>query len=238
MSHAVFIKRYTDPARGVAAQSHLRWLQQLGSGVRLPHLYPSTGAYLVLERLNGRQPEPSDLPGLAAALGQLHGRAYARELHAARLNQPFGTTTGTVIPDFSTGREHVLVHLESDWSGAPAAFYKDANRRNFLITASGPAPVDFDDLTLAPFGYDLAKLIVSTAMTFGAVSARQAHAALMAYTRSAADAGGPADACTAIQLASFAEVHHLLTAQYLHRNGYQHPWPSVRPWPAPSTRRT
>lgn len=238
MSHAMFIKRYTNPARGVAAQAHLRWLQQLGSGVRLPHLHPSTATHLVLERLNGRQPEPSDLPELAAALGQLHGRAYGRELHAARLNQPFGTTTGTVMPDFPTGREHVLAHLGCDWNDAPAAFYKDANLRNFLITASGPALVDFDDLTLAPFGYDLAKLIVSTAMTFGVLPARHVDTALSAYTDTVAYSGGPADPCTGPQLAGYAEVHHLLTVRYLHRNGYQHPWPSVRPWSAPATRRT
>jgi hypothetical protein len=238
MSHAIFIKRYIDPARGVAAQAHLRWLHQLGSGVRLPHLYPSTATDLMLEQLNGRPPQPSDLRELAAALGQLHGTAYARELHAAGLNQPFATTTGTLIPDFTTGREHVLAHLGRDWSDAPAAFYKDANRRNFVITTSGPALVDFDDLTLAPFGYDLAKLIVSTAMTFGDVSARHVDAAVSAYTATVADSGGPADPFTGAQLRGYAEVHHLLTVRYLHRNGYQHPWPSVRPWPAPSTRRT
>ena len=48
--------------------------------------------------------------------------------------------------------------------------------RNVLVTPSGPALVDFDDLTLAPFGYDLAKLVVSTAMTFG--TCRGSHAAV------------------------------------------------------------
>ncbi|UQU66835.1 aminoglycoside phosphotransferase family protein [Couchioplanes caeruleus] len=236
MSRTVFIKRYTDPARGLAAQRHLRWLQHLDSGVHLPHLYPSTATYLLLERLHGRLLNPDDLPAVAVILGLLHGSAYARELRAARLDQPFNTATGTVIPAFTTGREHVLAHLSPEWSGAPACFYKDANRRNFLITAHGPALVDFDDLTLAPFGYDLAKLIVSTAMTFGHLPAERLHAVRGAYTRSVAHAGGPPASCSPSQLAGYAEVHHLLTARYLHRNDYQHLWPSVRPWPAPAPR--
>jgi hypothetical protein len=238
MSRPVFIKRYTDPARGVAAQAHLRWLQQLDSGVQLPHLYPSTATHLMLERLDGRLPEPSDLPELAGVLGRLHGISYARELHAAHLDQPFDTTTGTSICDFPAGRAHVLAHLRHQWSGAPAAFYKDANRRNFLITPSGPTLVDFDDLTLAPFGYDLAKLIVSTAMTFGVLPKQQVDTALTTYTRSVEEVGGPTAPCSTTQLAGYAEVHHLLTARYLYRNGYQHPWPTVRPWPAPASRPT
>jgi hypothetical protein len=38
----------------------------------------------------------------------------------------------------------------------PVAFYKDTNPRNILITAAGQL-ITVDDLTLAPFGYDLAK---------------------------------------------------------------------------------
>jgi hypothetical protein len=236
MSPTVFIKHYADPARGVAARDHLRWLQQLDSGVYLPHLYPSAATCLVLERIHGRLPEPGDLPELAAALGRLHGSAYAHELYATRLDQSFATTTGTIIRAFSTGRGHVLAQLTHDWSGAPAAFYKDANRRNFIITTAGPAIVDFDDLTLAPFGYDLAKLIVSTAMTFGHLPQKQIDTALTAYNRHVADSGGALAACSPTQLADYAEVHHLLTARYLHRNGYQHAWPQVRPWPAPVPR--
>nr|WP_221378307.1 phosphotransferase [Actinoplanes polyasparticus] len=236
MSPAVVVKRYTDPARGVAAQAHLRWFQQLDSGVRLPHQYPSTATHLLLERLDGRPPEPNDLPDLAAALGKLHGSAYARELHVARLDRPFDTTIGTTIPDFGANRRHVLSQLRLTFTHLPAAVYKDANVRNFILTASGPALVDFDDLTLAPFGYDLAKLVVSTAMTYGLLSGTQIEQTQAAYTQSVESAGGPADSCTPAQLADYAEVHHRLTARYLHRNGYQHSWPTVRPWTTPETR--
>jgi hypothetical protein len=236
MSPAVFVKRYRDPARGVAAQAHLRWLQQLDSGVRLPQLHPSTATHLLLERLDGRPPEPADLPDLAIALGQLHGSAYARELHAARLDWPFDTTLGITILDFRTSRRHALSRLGLTCAHLPAAVYKDANVRNFILTTSGPALVDFDDLTLAPFGYDLAKLVVSTAMTYGLLAGAQIEQTRAAYTHSVETAGGPADSCTPAQLADYAEIHHMLTARYLHRNGYQHCWPLVRPWTAPATR--
>jgi Ser/Thr protein kinase RdoA (MazF antagonist) len=234
MSAAVFIKRYAAPARGVAARAHLRWLQQLDSGVRLPHLHPGTATHLVLEHLDGRPPHISDLPELGAVLGRLHGTAYAHELHAAHLDRPFTTGSGLTIADFPTGRREILAQIGVDPTSLPAAIYKDANRRNFVITVTGPAPVDFDDLTLAPFGYDLAKLVVSTAMTYGFLTIEQIVMALAAYTHSVEATGGPADSCSPAQLAGYAEVHHLLTVRYLHRNGYRHPWPTVRPWPTPT----
>ncbi|WP_420867541.1 hypothetical protein [Amycolatopsis rubida] len=89
--------------------------------------------------------------------------------------------------------------------------------------------VDFDDLTLAPFGYDLAKLVVSTGMTHGTLRSEATEAALAVYNICA---GRPDDAtaCTFGQLRVYAEFHHRLTARYLHRNGYCHAWPDVRPW--------
>lgn len=98
-----------------------------------------------------------------------------------------------------------------------------------------PALVDFDDLTLAPFGYDLAKLIVSTAMTYGTITPADIHAALDTYHRHVTAAGGPDAACPPPHLAGYAEMHHLLTIRYLHRNGYRHPWPHLRPWANPTT---
>ncbi|PSK64841.1 hypothetical protein B0E53_03215 [Micromonospora sp. MH33] len=234
MSPAAFVKRYVDPARGVAARTHLQWLEQLGSNVRLPHLYPGTATHLVFEHLDGTPPQQRDLPDLAAALGQMHGTAYARELHTAHLDRPLHTRTGATLSAFHAGRHAVLAQVGVDPTGLPAAFYKDANPRNFIITATGPAVVDFDDLTLAPFGYDLAKLIVSAAMTFGTLDSHQVEDAFAAYTRHVETTGGPTHSCTFTQLTRYAEMHHLLTARYLHRNGYRHPWPAVRPWPAPA----
>jgi hypothetical protein len=235
MNAPEFVKRYADPARAHAAQTHLRWLARLRSDVRLPRLHPSGDpGQLVLERLDGRPAQPGDLPDIAAALGRLHGTAHARHLHAATLDQPF-PTDGLTIPDFPTGRRHILHELGITVSGQPVALYKDTNIRNAIITADGPALVDFDDLTLAPFGYDLAKLIVSTSMTHGRQNIRLVEAALHAYNQHVQAALSPASSCTLTRLAGYAEVHDVLTRRYLHRNSYQHPWPDVRPWPHPTS---
>lgn len=234
MTPLVYVKQYAEPARGVAARAHWRWLAGLDSGVRLPHLHPGTGRHLVSEHLPGVQPRPGDLAALADTLGRLHAAAYRRELHTARLDQPYRTATGLVIGDFYTTRPAVLASLPdgyaADW---PAAIYKDANIRNFVITCAGPAIVDFDDLTLAPFGYDLAKLVVSIAMTYGRIPAETITGALQIYNAHTTNAAGPPARCPPNRLRLFAELHHALTARYLYRHGYRHPWTAVRPWPVP-----
>jgi hypothetical protein len=71
--------------------------------------------------------------------------------------------------------------------GEPAAFYKDSNPRNFLITGDGTIfAVDTDDLTLAPFGYDLAKLIATLTMTYGEIGPAGIETAREIYNRAAA----------------------------------------------------
>ncbi|WP_420094795.1 phosphotransferase [Nocardia asteroides] len=47
----------------------------------------------------------------------------------------------------------------------PVALYKDSDIRNFILADDQVAILDFDDLTLAPFGYDLAELIVNGRMS-------------------------------------------------------------------------
>jgi hypothetical protein len=229
----VFLKHYTDPARGVAARHHRDWLEHLDSGVRIPHGHPGSANLQILEQLTGDPPGPDHLITLAATLGQLHGAAYERELHAARLDEPFTVGTGLTISDFRAGRQQLLAHFGVRAHG-PAAFYKDANIRNFVITPTGPAVVDFDDLTLAPFGYDLAKLVVSAAMTYGALPADQLHDGLRAYNGAVTAAGGPEGACSSDELAIYAEIHDALTRRYRHSNGYQHAWPDIRAWPSPA----
>jgi hypothetical protein len=224
----VFVKRYHDPQTAEAAAAHLTWLTNLGTGVRLPALWTCAGPWLVTELLTGHHPRPADLPGVAAALGTLHRRAYDRHLHQARLDRPF-RVDGLLIGDFVTPRRAALARQPVTHTGLPAAIYKDTNLRNVLLTDQGVALVDFDDLTLAPFGYDLAKLIVSTAMTYG-----QPAASLVADVIAAYNTRVGVNACTNDRLHRYAELHGSLTAPYLHRNGYHHPWPTVRPWPAPA----
>ncbi|WP_218022372.1 hypothetical protein, partial [Nocardia amamiensis] len=92
--------------------------------------------------------------------------------------------------------------------------------------------IDFDDLTLAPFGYDLAKLIVSTAMTHGRIASSVVEEALAIYNHHTAPNRA---SCSLAQLRHYSEIHHQLTKPYLHRNGYRHSWDDMRPWPPPST---
>ena len=228
MTSPLFVKTYPDPVRRAAAQAHLRWLAGLDAGVRLPHLRTAGERTLVFEYLGNRHPQPENLPALAEALGRLHTAAHRQHLHAAHLDRPYTCATLT-IRDFHTPRASILQRIPVDLTGLPVAFYKDANPRNFLLTDAGVAVIDFDDLTLAPFGYDLAKLVVTTAMTHGNLDTSLITDTLSAYNTATATI--PAAACTPTQLWTYTEIHHALTARYLHRNGYRHAWPDVRPLP-------
>jgi hypothetical protein len=243
VTRELFVKRYDDPRRCSAAATHHDWLTGLGSGVRLPHLVTHTTHRLVFERLPGRTPAVPDLPRVASALGLLHAAAYRSELHSARLDQPHTTSTLLVIPDFAGPRRNALhraardtgINLSAidrllDQAEQPAAFYKDPNVRNYLIEEKDVAVVDFDDLTLAPFGYDLAGLLVTASMTYGRLPERTLTDCVDAY----GTAIWP-KLCDAGELRRYAELHHLLTLRYVGTNGYRYPWPTVRPWPDPLT---
>ena len=187
---------------------------------------------------------------LAAHLGDVHGSAYVAELHQAGLNQPYrAACAGRCCRPSRTGasiavaRELRAGHVPGNGlmsvaraqrllAGAdgPAAFYKDANPRNFLITPDGlPVTIDFDDLTLAPFGYDLAKLIVTLAMTYGALPGEQIAAALSAYNTAAARQCAALPGVTWAELMNWAEIHHILTSRYAADGRYPRRWHEVRP---------
>ncbi|MFI6332979.1 phosphotransferase [Micromonospora chersina] len=241
MSGGIFVKRYDDPERCAAAAAHHAWLTSLDADVRLPRLLARNARHLIFERLPGHTPAVADLPRVAATLGCLHAAAHRRELHTARLNQPHTTATGLVIPDFANPRRPALHHAAAaagvdaaavgallDRPSRPAAFYKDPNVRNYLVDGEDIAVVDFDDLTLAPFGYDLAGLLVTASMTYGRLDEQTLVRCLGAYR-----AAVPPHSCNSADLHQFAELQHLLTLRYVGRNGYRHPWPAVRPWPDP-----
>ncbi|MGC4819104.1 phosphotransferase [Micromonospora sp. DT63] len=241
MSGAAFVKRYDNPGRCSAAAAHHAWLASLDSGVRLPTLVARGVRHLIFERLPGHTPKVGDLPRAAAALGRLHAAAHRQELQAASLDQHHTTSTGIVIPDFVSPRLGALhraaaaagVHGSAidavlDRAGRPAAFYKDPNIRNYLADGDDVAVVDFDDMTLAPFGYDLAGLLVTASMTYGRLDEQTLAHCLHAYRVVIAP-----QLCSLTNLRQYAELHHLLTLRYLGRNGYRHPWPTVRPWPDP-----
>lgn len=236
MKGQVFVKSYRDPHRAIAARAHHGWLASLDAGVPLPDLISATPQQLTFDHLGHRRPGPEHLDELAHTLGLLHAAAHTRHLSTARHIRPFAMSTGLVIPDFVNPRRALLEKLPIPYLGLPVALYKDANIRNFVLTENGPAIVDFDDLTLAPFGYDLAKLVVSTAMTHGHLTAIAIEQALTVYNAATAAAGDTA--CPRDRLRRYAEFHHLATMRYLHSNGYHHSWPDVRPWPRPRPART
>ena len=45
---------------------------------------------------------------LAAHLGDVHGSAYATELHQARLNQPYRAVRGHMLPSFPRRRVNTV----------------------------------------------------------------------------------------------------------------------------------
>ncbi|GAA1393462.1 phosphotransferase [Catellatospora coxensis] len=241
----LFVKRYADPARRQRAHDNHRWLTSLSSAVVIPAIVDAAEDRLVFEAIDGRPATAADLAQLAQAIGRIHASATSH-LATARIDQPH-QLDAMVIPDFITPRLDKLLRaatrlgLPPDMAEyalttaapSPAGLYKDSNLRNFLITGGEVAVVDFDDLTLAPHCYDLAKLIVSIVMTHGRLPAAAAQDALDAYH----DPIGP-PLCTSDGLRVWAELNWLLTADHLGRNGYQHPWPELRPWPDPLDRRS
>ncbi|MFD4351538.1 phosphotransferase [Nocardia sp. NPDC058518] len=227
MSATTYVKHYASLHLAKTARAHHDWLLRLDAPVRVPQLYEVTGTRMILEHLEGHHPRPDDLPRVAAALGGLHAVANVRYLHTGRLDRPFEATPTLTIADFASPRVAALPQC-FEFKGRPCALYKDSNIRNFILTNTHVGIIDFDDLTLAPFGYDLAKLVVSTAMTHGHMTRDLIENALDRYnseTRNIANAY-----CDMRQLQVYTEIHHRLTSRYLGRHGYVHRWPEFRPW--------
>ena len=234
-----FAKLYPTPERaGAAAQNH-NWLAGHEPLLRVPTLFAQDGSRLQFEYVDGRYPDLGDLPALADHLGALHAGLHRRELHAARLDTPFIAATGLVIPDFPSSRRAAVADrlarglvprpglspADADrllTSRHPVAIYKDTNIRNILITDTGPVHVDFDDLTLAPNGYDLAKLLISAAMTHGPAAIQRIPETTERYDRALLAGGLPS--CGLRQIAAWCDIHHIFTARYLGQHGYKHPW--------------
>lgn len=234
-----FTKAYTSPDRSASAVSHHTWLRSMGAPVAA--LLDTSPDALVFARVEGEHCGLADLASVAALLGHLHATAFAHQLRAARLDAPFPAPNGARLAEFVNprldllerrSREGVLSGRRSEAAAAliigasqsSAAFYKDSNIRNVLIGATGPVLVDFDDLTLAPFGYDLAKLLVSAAMTYGPLDGSLCRRTLDSYCHAVEGAGGPMDCCSWEELGEWSEIHDLLTSGYLGRNGYKHRW--------------
>ncbi|WP_344831755.1 aminoglycoside phosphotransferase family protein [Actinocorallia longicatena] len=222
------------------------WLRDVGQ-ISVPDLIHRDGRDLVFAHVDGHHPAPADLPDLAVALARFHVEAH-RKLAGAAMNEPHPTTSGLTIPGFSHRREQRLIELLaapnpprtrltaeavrawiSHADALPPAVYKDTNLRNILIDqGSKPVNVDFDTLTLAPFGYDLAKLIVSAVMTYGSLATGTIGEMLDRYNVFLSQAA--LRPCAKDEFTAWIEMHHILTFPYLGRNGYRYSWIEVSAW--------
>ncbi|BAJ29050.1 MULTISPECIES: phosphotransferase [Kitasatospora] len=240
-----FTKTYLSAQAQQQSLAHHRWIARTNPDVRIPRIVQVRPTEIDFEHLEGRHGGPDDLVALANLLGHQHTSAHTRELHAARLDTPHTHDTIT-ITGFADGRRERLHRLlasgtvpepaltpeaADDWlkqaAIMPAAFYKDSNPRNFLIADADVAVIDFDSLTLAPFGYDLAKLVVSTAMTTGPLPEDAIRRAVDAYNHHPRQRGLPG--CSWREFAAWCEFHHVLTTPYLGTNGYRFSWHTTRP---------
>lgn len=245
--HARFIKTCPSAQARAAAERHYRWLTTHAPPLRLPELLRADGTSLEFVRVEGRHATPPDLVRIAEHLGDAHRAAWTGELHRARMDQPHPIDRDATLSDFVGPRRAALHrHLDAGYLtdhqfhdmhailaaavSQPVAFYKDTNPRNIIITTAGHiVTVDVDDLTLAPFGYDLAKLVVTLAMTHGQLPNTLIHDALDAYNTAAARHGPHPGHVDVEHLSRYAALHHTLTAPYLGRGGYRYPWPTVQP---------
>lgn len=198
---------------------------------------------LTFEHIDGRHALKKDLLSLAELLGDAHGAAWTSDLHAAQLDMPHELREGSLLAAFRSCREvalrnrleqgllpdtaalHAMLTLLERSADGPAAFYKDSNPRNFLITENDAVfSVDTDDLTLAPLGYDLAKLITTLIMTHGPIDPPDIEAALNSYNRAAARHDAQLGATSREHLGDFLALHAVLTAPYAGRHGYRYGW--------------
>ena len=103
-----FIKRYPNTESCRTAEANYRWLADLGTPLRLPRVLTTRPPRIDFEFVPGRHARPGDLAALAAHLGDAHGAAFVTTLHCARLDEPFITADGHLIPDFLSRRTDAL----------------------------------------------------------------------------------------------------------------------------------
>ncbi|MEV0615666.1 phosphotransferase [Nonomuraea sp. NPDC050404] len=245
MSARVFTKVYNSSDACAKAVHHHRWLATHARPLRQPPIRAVTDTTIAFAWIDGRHLGVDGLGMMAALLGDTHATAWKSDLHRARLDTPHPLIQGHDLADYLTPRLAALQsrldsgHLTDlaiaekllhTTATGPAAFYKDSNPRNALITDSGlPYVIDVDDLTLAPFGYDLAKLIVTLTMTYGPLPHTAVSIALNTYNHAAARHSSHLGHTTMTDLLNQAELHRIFTAPYLGRGHYQHPWPPPAP---------
>jgi hypothetical protein len=232
MSCRLVFKRYNSTADLWRAVDNHHWLAAAGLPVpQLIKIEATTGS-LGFERVEGRHATSiTDLEQVATQLGHWH-----RRLARGSLASETGSPSLRRIEPFLPSREQPLRTLQvpgrlidASKIGAvaalagqsPTSVYKDVNVRNVLVGEGEIHHVDFDDLSLAPAGYDLAKLLVSWAMTHGS---RPPIESLLSTYNGAADRGF----CDPDAFAVWIEIHHVLTSRYVNGGSYRYLWSLVR----------
>lgn len=243
-----FIKNYATPEQAAAAARHHAWLAAHAQPLRQPTLTVIGPNSLAFERIEGRHAERGDLLRLAGQLGDAHGTAWVSDLRPVSLDEPHTFPDGVLFGDYLAVREvalrrrreqghlpdrialHAMLTLLEKTAEGPTAFYKDSNPRNFLFTEDATLfTLDTDDLTLAPFGYDLAKLIATLIMTYGPISPLVIEEALSTYNKAAGRHDSRLGTTGRERLNDFLALHCVLTAPYAGRNGYRFGPPVSRP---------
>jgi Phosphotransferase enzyme family len=236
-------KTYPTAQAAAEAVTHYEWIRDVGQ-LPLPNLLRRDDRKLIFTRVHGRHVTPSDLPNVARVLARFHTAAH-QHLGGIRAGEIHHARNGVTIEAFSHHREQRLLDLLTGpappdtwltpsqveaWMGhaarLPATVYKDANVRNFLLTGAHTVAVDFDTLTLAPPGYDAAKLIVSAAMTYGPLSPAFIDEVRASYNMVLHAAHLPI--CTSEEFTAWTEINHVLTSRFQGLNGYRHSGASTR----------
>ncbi|MFI5662251.1 phosphotransferase [Streptomyces sp. NPDC051684] len=244
MSLTPFTKHYANPESAAGAVRHYRWITEHAKPLRQPALLTVGPDTLTFERIEGRSVRPEDLPRVAELLGHAHGAAWASDLRSASLDTPHHFQDGTMFDDHLGPRKlalrrrhergylpnkaalHAMLGLLEATAQGPCAFYKDSNPRNFIITSTQDiVAVDTDDLSLAPMGYDLAKLIATLHLTYGPLTDGAVANALIAYNAAARRHGARLGTTDRGRLDGFLALHAVLTAPYVGRNGYHYSLP-------------
>lgn len=234
-------KRFHSVAAATRAVVSQRWMFEESSlPPRIQAVEDRTVRY---EPLRGRNLLPDELPKVAALLGQTDARLSRGKLRGRIAGECISTDAVRIDGFADPFRVNALKKTRAQGSllsrsaaiGAvtrgcsfPAALYKDSNVRNFVVVGSRVRVVDFDVVTLAPPGYDLAKLVLSGALTWGVLDFHPLDL-LSEYVEAACDELGAERRVDPDWFHVWLELHWMLTARYVAPTRYGFSWPDYRP---------
>jgi aminoglycoside phosphotransferase (APT) family kinase protein len=233
----IYVKRY-DSLRALREAARNYSVFARLSPEHIPRLIKVDHAQcaMVMEYIHGGPVRsPRNLLDATILLGQLHSRWLRCPYtiwEKASFAAPRRNKVQSALWQESPDRTNPLLDMDLDelWLAAERSsccLYKDFNTTNVIINATSLTLIDFDVLTIAPIGYDLAKLMLSFAISgygFGPglleTARRRYIAELPQWCRATV---------TPNSLLIWIEVHWLLTSPYVGKNGYTCRWPDLRP---------